>query len=174
LAGTPLLVRAFVSNTPTAKRRIAMKKTFAKVLTLTLLSVGLMSTARPSEAQTFLGNFCWKLDPFVDTLRISLISYPNGMYGAFVRWRAGTAYQFQGSGLLSPDSSTPGDFLLASSSAGTTANFSCDFQGKLGAATWSFQCPSTGFTNTGTLTFLAACPADAGPQEEGPTAMSPN
>jgi hypothetical protein len=150
-----------------------VRKNIARVLTLTLVSVGLLSAARPSEAQTFLGNYCFKLDPYVDTLRISLIAYPNSMYGVFVRWRA-SSYQFQGSGLLSPDSTTAGDWRLAFSSAGNTSNFSCDFQALLVGATWQFQCPSTGFTNSGTFTYLATCPAGASPQEDGPTAMPTN
>jgi hypothetical protein len=147
-----------------------MIKTLVKVVTLTALCVGLMATPKPVHAQTFLGNVCWQLDPFIDTLKVSLTSYPTGMYGAFVRWRASTTYQFAGAGELSPDNSVAGDYLLAFSASGNTANFSCDFQAHLVGATWSFQCPSTGFTNSGTLT-LVACPADAAPQEAGPTAM---
>jgi hypothetical protein len=150
-----------------------VKKTVAAVLKLTLLCVALTSAARPSEAQTFIGNYCWKLDPYADTLRISLIAYPNDMYGAFVRWRT-ASYQFQGSGLLSPDTTVPGDWRLSFWSAGNTANFACDFQALLLAGTWEFKCPSTGFTNSGTFTYLTPCPATAAPQEEGATAMSPN
>lgn len=151
-----------------------MRKNIARVSTLALVCVGLLSTARPSEAQTFVGNLCWKLDPYPDTLRISLIAYPNSIYGAFARWRTST-YQFQGSGVLSPDPTTGGDWRLTFSSAGNTPNFSCDFQALLGAATWQFQCPSTGFTNSGTFTYLATCPAGASPQqEEGETAMPAN
>jgi len=150
-----------------------VKKNVARVLNLTLLCSGLMSAAQPSEAQTFIGNYCWKLDPYPDTLRISLIAYPNSMYGAFVRWRT-SSYQFQGSGLLSPDTTTAGDWRLTFWSAGNTGNFACDFQALLGAGTWQFQCPSTGFSNSGTFTYLSTCPATAAPEEEGPTAMSPN
>jgi hypothetical protein len=150
-----------------------VRKNIARLLTLALVCVGLLSTARPSEAQSFLGNYCFKLDPYTDTLRISLIAYPNNMYGAFVRWRTST-YQFQGSGLLSPDPTAGGDWRLSFSSAGNTSNFSCDFQALLGGATWQFQCPSTGFTNSGTFTYLATCPTGASPQEEGETAMPSN
>ena len=89
-----------------------------------------------------------------------------------VRWRAGSTYQFQGAGVLSADSSNPGDLLLAFNSSGTTVNFTCNFQGKLTSGlngTWEFQCPSTGFTNSGTFTFIS-CPAGA-LREDGPTAM---
>lgn len=146
-----------------------MTKNVARALTLSFLGVGLMGAARPSEAQTL----CFKLDPFPDTLRVTLVAHPNSMYGAFVRWRT-TSYQFQGSGLLSPDSTSAGDWKLTFWSAGNTANFACDFQGMIVAKTWQFQCPSTGFANSGTLTYLPTCPATADPQEDGPTAMSPN
>mgnify|MGYP003332966408 CR=1 FL=1 len=58
--------------------------------------------------------------------------------------------------------------------SGNTANFACDFQALLVAGTWQFKCPSTGFSNSGTFTYLTPCPGTAAPEEEGPTAMSPN
>jgi hypothetical protein len=146
-----------------------VRRHVARMLTLTLLCVGLMSAARSSEAQTV----CFKLDPYPDTLRIRLVAYPDSMYGAFVRWRT-TSYQFQGTGLLSPDTTTTGDWRLTFWSAGNTGNFACDFQALIAAKTWQFQCPSTGFSNSGTFTYLPTCPSTAAPQDEGPTAMSPN
>ncbi|HEY2942280.1 MAG TPA: hypothetical protein VGN09_07595 [Vicinamibacteria bacterium] len=151
-----------------------MSRKKARVLTVVLLGIALLGVAQPSHAQTFLGTFCWKLDPFVDTLRIPITSYPGGIFETLVRWRAGTSYQFQGAGVLSPDTSSTG-LLLAFSSAGTTPNFACDFQGHMTSGlngTWEFKCNSTGFTNSGTLTFLSTCPAGSAPEaSEGRTAM---
>jgi hypothetical protein len=141
----------------------------ARVLTVVLIGIALLGIAPPSDAQTYIGSFCWQLDPFIDTLRIPLTVYPSGIYGAQVRWRAGTLYQFQGTGVLSPDTSTTG-YLLAFHSAGTTPNFACDFQGHLTSGlngTFEFKCPLTGFTNSGTLTYLPTCPATAAPAVKG-------
>jgi hypothetical protein len=141
----------------------------ARVLKVVLIGSGLLGIAQQSQAQTYIGTYCWKLDPFSDTLRVPLTVYPGAIYGAQVRWRAGTTYQFQGAGVLSPDTSTSG-YLLAFQAAGTTSNFSCDFQGHLTSGlngTWEFKCPLTGFTNSGTLTYTPTCPAGASPAVSG-------
>ncbi len=145
----------------------------AKGLVVALFGFALLGAAAPSDAQTFIGTYCWKLDPFIDTLRVPLTAYPSAIYGAQVRWRAGTLYQFTGAGVLSPDTSTTG-FRLTFNSAGTTANFACDFQGHITSGlsgTWEFKCPLTGFTNSGTLTYTPTCPATSAPAAEGRSAM---
>jgi hypothetical protein len=137
---------------------------------VTLLVIVLVSPAfvPSAQAQSFLGNFCWQLSPFTDTLRVSVTSYPDGIYGLVVRWRpAGNAWQFQGTGAATPDASQPGNIAFAFQAGGNTYNKTCNFKATLNSSTlsgpWDFVCPATGFINSGTLTFLSSCPAAAIP-----------
>lgn len=152
-----------------------MRKGASGLLT-SALAVFLLGSAQPSQAQSFLGNYCWQFDGFSDTLLASVTAYPGANYGITVRWRAAGSYQFVGSGAIAPDPSTPGTYLMGFSSAGTTGNHSCDVQASLDTATLagpvSVQCPSTGFLFAGTLSRVSPCPSDAAPGGEegmGPT-----
>jgi hypothetical protein len=152
-------------------------KLYRSALVTLAICIFLVGFAQPSEAQNFLGNFCWKLDPFPDTLRVAVTSYPDGIYGINVRWRS-SSYQFMGAGAISANPTNGNTLQMAFNSGGNTANLSCNFQADLnpGSLTgpWSFQCPSSGFSNSGTLSRLVPCPSDAEPfgdEDSGPTAM---
>jgi hypothetical protein len=149
-------------------------------LTAVILTAMLPS---PAGAGTELGQFCWKLDPFVDTLRLA-ITQANGdapLFELHGRWRAtatagqqaaggaGPAtYQLLGAGTLTASLTQPNNFDLGFEAVHNTTffggNFSCDFFAVITqfnlSGPWTLQCPgATPFTAKGTLTFVGACPA---------------
>jgi hypothetical protein len=147
-----------------------MSQKKARILIVLLVGVALLGVAQSSHAQAFAGNKCWQLSPFIDTVKMALTTYPTGDNGGPVRWRAGSPalYQLQGAGVLSPDATVPGSALLTFAGAGDTFDFLCTpgtacvctFTGHAvgTGGTWFFNCNS-GFSNSGTLTLLPACPA---------------
>ena len=71
-----------------------------------------------SYALTELGDFCFQLSPFIDTLRLDisesdLSSQPSGPFQLLHgRWRAGGLYQVQVTGHLSETDQQPGRWAL--------------------------------------------------------------
>ena len=138
----------------------------------------------PAGAGQDLGQFCWKLDPFVDTLRLSvtLASGAASLFELHGRWRAiaiagqqaaggaGPAtYQLLGAGTATESLTPPGSIDLGFEAVHNTTffggNFSCNFFAVINnlftlSGSWQLQCPgTTPFTAQGTLTFLNPCPA---------------
>ncbi len=137
----------------------------------------------PAGAAEDLGQFCWRLDPFVDTLRLA-ITQASGAAALFElhgRWRAmatagqqaaraagpGSAtYQLLGAGAATDSLTQPGSFELGFKAVHNTTffggNLSCDLFAVIGftlSGSWSLQCPgTTPFTAQGTLTFQSPCP----------------
>jgi hypothetical protein len=152
----------------------------ASLAVVMLLTAMLPSSAR---AGTELGQFCWKLDPFVDTLRLAITQSAGAapIFELHVRWRAtattgqqaaggaGPArYQLLGAGTITDSLTQPSNFDLGFEAVHNTTffggNFSCDFFAVLSqfnlSGSWNLQCPGpTPFTAKGTLTFLGTCPA---------------
>jgi hypothetical protein len=151
-------------------------------LAVVVLLTSMLSS--PAGAGQELGQFCWKLDPFVDTLRL-VITQSTGAASLFElhgRWRAtatagqqaaggaGPAtYQLLGAGTLTDSHTQPGSIDLGFEAVHNTTffggNFSCDLFAVINnlftlSGSWQLQCPgTTPFTAQGTLTFLNPCPA---------------
>jgi hypothetical protein len=138
----------------------------------------------PAGAGQDLGQFCWKLDPFVDTLRLT-ITQATGAAALFElhgRWRAtatagqqaaggaGPAtYQLLGAGTATESRTQPSSIDLRFEAGHNTTffggNFSCSFFAVINnvftlSGSWNLQCPgTTTFEAEGTLTFQSPCPA---------------
>ncbi|HYB41303.1 MAG TPA: hypothetical protein VEL75_06000, partial [Candidatus Methylomirabilis sp.] len=135
--------------------------TLRTMLVLTAAVVALLALSAPAGAQTFVGNFCWRLDPFTDTLQAAVTEFPNNIFALAVRWRGvfvpgtlGTAfnglngapnYQFQGSGSASPDLADGSNFDIAfgfGGNNGMPGDRACTFSGLIGvvgmSGVWSF------------------------------------
>ena len=150
-----------------------------------VVPLALLAMSSPAPAQTFIGNVCWALDPFTDTIRVAVTEHPDGIFGLNVRWRgvfmpgntfgtvlaglSGTPdYQLQGTGTASVDLGDPGSVVLSVAALGNSASLppakeNCTLNGAISTGTlngtWSVLCPAAGFFRTGTLTFLNSCPA---------------
>jgi hypothetical protein len=140
----------------------------------------------PVGAAQELGQFCWRLDPFVDTLRLAITQATGApaLFELHGRWRATATAGQQAAGSVSPGPATyqllgagtatdsltqPSSIELGFEAAHNTAffggNFSCNLFAVINnlftlSGSWSLQCPgTTPFTAQGTLTFLSPCPA---------------
>jgi hypothetical protein len=138
----------------------------------------------PAGAGQDLGQFCWRLDPFVDTLRLSVTqaSGAAALFELHARWRAtatagqqaaggaGPAmYQLLGAGTATDSLAQPGSIELGLKAVHNTTffggNLNCDLFAVINnlftlSGAWTLQCPgTTPFTAQGTLTFLISCPA---------------
>jgi hypothetical protein len=138
----------------------------------------------PAGAGQDLGQFCWKLDPFVDTLRLT-VTQATGAAALFElhgRWRAtaiagqqaaggdGPAtYQLLGAGTatesLTPQGSIDLGFEAVHHTTFFGGNFSCNLFAVINnvftlSGSWTLQCPGpTTFEAEGTLTSQNPCPA---------------
>jgi hypothetical protein len=161
-------------------RRSKVTRGMVVLAVVVILTAMLPSSAR---AGTELGQFCWKLDPFVDILRLAITQSAGAapIFELHVRWRAtattgqqaaggaGPArYQLLGAGTITDSLTQPSNFDLGFEAVHNTTffggNFSCDFFAVLSqfnlSGSWNLQCPGpTPFTAKGTLTFLGTCPA---------------
>ena len=138
----------------------------------------------PAGAWQDLGQFCWTLDPFVDTLRLAITQATGAaaLFDLHGRWRAiasagqqaaggaGPAtYQLLGAGTATDSLTQPGGIDLRFEAAHNTTFFGGNFSGNFFAVinnvftlsgSWNLQCPgTTPFTAQGTLTFQSPCPA---------------
>ena len=138
----------------------------------------------PAGAGQDLGQFCWKLDPFVDTLRLSVTPATGAatLFELHGRWRA-TAIagqqaaggagpapnQLLGAGTATDSLTQPGSIDLGFEAVHNTTffggNFSCNFFAVINnlftlSGSWNLQCPgTTPFEAEGTLTLQSPCPA---------------
>jgi hypothetical protein len=138
----------------------------------------------PARAGVDLGQFCWRLDPFVDTLRLSITAAIGAapLFELHGRVRATAtagqqaaggvgpaAYQLLGAGTATDSLTQPGSIDLGLEAVHNTTFFggnpSCNFFAVINnqftlSGSWTLQCPGTTlFTAQGTLTFLIPCPA---------------
>jgi hypothetical protein len=175
-----LNIRRTVGTAGWHRRRVHMARGIMVLAVVVSLTAMLPS---PSGAGQELGQFCWRLDPFVDTLRLAITLATGDAFIAelHVRWRAQAAagaqavggagpatYQLLGAGTLSDSLAQPGNLELGFEAVHNTTffggNLSCTFFAVMSPFTlngsWSLQCPGpTPFTRTGTLAFLSPCPA---------------
>jgi hypothetical protein len=141
----------------------------------------------PAGAQELpLGQQCWTLDPFVDTLRLSISQPPipptldaslfalNGRWLAFAtagQQAAGGAgpasYQLLGAGTSSTSIMLPNSielgFLAVHNTTFFGGNAGCNFFAVIDNLSfngnWNVECPGpTPFAAQGTLTFVSPCP----------------
>jgi len=151
-----------------------MIRKVSKVL-CALMILGAVMVMAPAKARAAfdLGQFCWRLSPFVDVIRISweqMAPNSQGLYALTMRWRASTAYQVLGSGAGSFDPSNGNSFAIGLTGA---QNKNTAFNGNKTVSlfallnpitlsgSWLLQAPSASgavFNNSGTLTFLPSCP----------------
>jgi hypothetical protein len=160
-------------------RRSKVTRGMVVLAVVVILTAMLPSSAR---AGTELGQFCWKLDPFVDTLRLAITQATGAapIFELHGRWRATAAagqqaaggagpatYQLLGAGTITDSLTQPNNFDLGFEAVHNTTffggNFSCDLFAVLSvfnlSGPWTLQCPGpTPFTAKGTLTFLIPCP----------------
>ena len=137
----------------------------------------------PVGAGQDLGQFCWKLDPFVDTLRltVTLATGDAALFELHGRWRAiatagqqaaggaGPAtYQLLGAGTATESLTQPISIDLGFEAVHNTTFFggnrSCNFFAVINnlftlSGSWTLQCPgTTPFMTQGTFTLLSPCP----------------
>jgi hypothetical protein len=159
-----------------------------------LIAQGIMSLAavvlltgmlpNPARAGVDLGQFCWRLDPFVDTLRLSITAAIGAapLFELHGRVRATAtagqqaaggvgpaAYQLLGAGTATDSLTQPGSIDLGLEAVHNTTFFGgnpgCNFFAVINnqftlSGSWRLQCPGpTPFMAQGTLTFLIQCPA---------------
>lgn len=138
----------------------------------------------PAGAAQELGQFCWRLEPFVDTLRVAVTQATGtpALFELHGRWRATAAqgeqavggagpatYQLLGAGTATDSLTQPASIELGFEAVHNTAffggNFSCNLVALINnlftlSGSWNLQCPGpTPFTAQGTFTFLSPCPA---------------
>jgi len=154
------------------------KGSFAFAVVVTLMAFA----PAKSYAETELGESCWQLSPFIDTVRVVLIQADSetivfrSLYG---RWAAGSFYSIAVNGSMVTDDVESGiDFQFSGANFADPFNFGFQFHAKIGNdtdrnGTWSLR-RNDGFTNNGTFTYLPdGCPGGAGPVKTGPTANDP-
>jgi hypothetical protein len=162
-------------------RRAQMARGLIGLAVAVILTAMLPSSARAAQD---LGQFCWKLDPFVDTLRVDITQGTGAaaLFELHVRWRAtatagqqaaggaGPAtYQLLGAGAATDSLTQANSIDLGFEAVHNTAFFggnrSCNFFAVINnvftlSGPWTLQCPgTTPFTAQGTLTFVIPCPA---------------
>jgi hypothetical protein len=172
--------RSTVGTQRRQQRRALIARGIMSLAAVVLLTGMLPSLAGAGQD---LGQFCWRLDPFVDTLRLS-VTQADGAAALFelhARWRATAAageqaaggagpatYQLLGAGTASNSLTQPGSIDLALDAVHNTTFFggnrSCGFFAVINnlftlSGSWTLQCPgTTPFTTQGTFTFLSPCP----------------
>lgn len=152
--------------------------------TKVLVGIGLIAAlAVPVAASEDLGQFCWKLSPYVDVLQLSVTqsSGPGAIFeihglvkanataGQNAAGGAGpAAYQMLGAGTAASTIGQANSIDAALQASHNTTffggNVGCNFYGVINAfflgGTWKLECPgTTPYKANGTLTFLGACPA---------------
>jgi hypothetical protein len=155
-----------------------------RVMSLAVVVILAAMLPNPARAGVDLGQFCWRLDPFVDTLRLSITAAIGAapLFDLHGRVRATAtagqqaaggvgpaAYQLLGAGTATDSLTQPGSIDLGLEVVHNTTFFggnpSCNFFAVINnqftlSGSWTLQCPgTTPFTAQGTLTFLIPCPA---------------
>ena len=172
-----------------------MKATMGKALRvfltflLAVLPVGGLSLADPDrvKAETEQGDSCWGFSLFTDVIRVTVVSAdlaPDTFNALHGRWKSNAglaAYQFEVSGHMSQDLTSPGGTNLAFGISGSqgTASFgndqNCSISASLDPVTlngsYRVACsPGPGaapFTATAGTMVSIACPDGASPQRPG-------
>jgi hypothetical protein len=154
------------------------------VMSLAVVVILTAMLPNPARAGIDLGQFCWRLDPFIDTLRLSITAAIGAapLFELHGRVRATAtagqqaaggvgpaAYQLLGAGTATDSLTQPGSSDLGLEAVHNTTFFGGNRGCNLYAAinplslngTWTLQCPGpTLFTTQGTLTFVLPCPGN--------------
>jgi hypothetical protein len=150
-----------------------------KILTaiLVLGVVAMVAGGGTAYAGTLLGELCWQMNPFIDTIRLALDSDGPIQLPVHGRWRAGSLYSIAISGTIAVDPVHGGldlSFTGADYSDPAFSN-SWDFHAKLAGSgpnplngPWFFR-RDDGFTNSGALALLPNCQGTT-EDSTGPTA----
>jgi hypothetical protein len=144
-----------------------------------LAMVVILTAMLPSSAAAQqLGDFCWTLNPFVDTIRLSITQAGGQILQLNGRWLAkggnaaggaGGTYQLLGSGTATVSVTLPNSFEAGFQAAHNTTFFGgnqgCNLFAVIDNLTlngsWTLQCPGpTPFRAQGTLTFVSTCPGN--------------
>lgn len=131
------------------------------------LAVVVIFLAPVSANAGFLGEYCWKLDPFSDVIKVSVEQ--NGKhYDIHGIWKASVMAAVDGSAVVVGD-----DIELHYTSTDLIdTGWSWHFHAKMGPTlngTWAFE-RNDSFTNSGTFTSIS-CPTSL-PETTGPDANS--
>lgn len=138
------------------------------LVAVVLVGALMLFTAAPARAGNFIGEFCWGLSPFIDTLKLS-VSSGGKQYEAHGSWAAAGAYEMAavGSAFIRGD----GKIEFGIDAVNYWATMFADahsvvLRAVLSASTlsgpWTLSGVDKVFTNSGTLT-PKACPS--GPTE---------
>jgi hypothetical protein len=160
-------------------RHVHMARAMIGLAVVVILTAMLPGSAGAQEGPTFLGQHCWALNPFIDTLRMSVTQAPGegDLFELNIRWRAmggnaaggaGATYQLLGTGTGTTSITDPNSIEFAFGAVQNTPAFggnpSCDFFAVISIftlnGTWATLCTggTTPFTTQGTLTFASPCP----------------
>ena len=158
-------------------RRAPMARGMMGLAVVVILTAMLPSPAGAQSDQ--LGQFCWTLNPFVDTLLLEITQgaqvfelhgrwLANASAGQQAAGGAGPAiYQLLGAGTATTSVTLPnsfeGGFQAVHNTTFFGGNRGCNLYTVIDNLTldgsWTLQCPGpTPFTNQGTLTFVSPCP----------------
>jgi hypothetical protein len=177
-----LSIRRTVGPQAWRLRRAPMARGMMGLAVVVILTALLPS---PAGAGQDLGQFCWKLDPFVDTLRLTVTQGCGAatLFELHGRWRAAATagqqaaggagpatYQLLGAGTATESLTQPGSIDLRFEAGHNTTFFEGKFSCSLFAVidnvfalsgSWNLQCPGpSSFTTQGILTFQSPCPAE--------------
>jgi hypothetical protein len=147
-----------------------LRLSFAIVLVFTFLAtVPAHKSAVAQVDEAFLGEFCWVMEPYIDTIKVRVFK-DGEFYHFYGRWRAAGFYSvaIAGSAAMDPDYGMADFQFLATDYQ--DLGITWWFHAKLGAGfngPWAFE-TTDGFTNSGTLTRLT-CTGDM--VRSGPNAM---
>jgi hypothetical protein len=144
-----------------------MKRTLRNVALIFAALIVIVGSGTSYAAGTdgFIGVFCWKLDPFSDTIKVA-VRDDGGVFQLNGRWNLGSSYTAI-AGSAAADTSGLDFYYTASNLADASLPNSWFFHAKIASptalnGTWTFK-RDDGFVNNGTFTFLAACPPTATP-----------
>lgn len=148
-------------------------KTVSRAMAGAVITLMAFSAPKSHALSEFgLGERCWRLDPFVDTLRIDVSQADDMSVGTFQllfgRWRAGGSYQVQVTGHLSQSSVDPASLAFGIIGTGQwdpTSNDVIALYARLNPVTLSgpwtlvWLQASPPFRNSGTLTPVPCDPS---------------
>jgi hypothetical protein len=149
-------------------------------LAVVVILTAMLSSPAGAQQEAQLGQFCWTLNPFVDTIRLSITqgSSPAAIFELHGRWLANAAagqqaaggagpanYQLLGAGTATDSTTLPNSFEAGFQAVHNTTFFGnnrgCNLYTVIDNMTlngsWSLQCGP--FTNQGNLTHVTPCPA---------------
>lgn len=166
------------------KRKITGAVLVRSLIALVVLVALTAFAPAKTGADTEVGEFCWQLSPFPDTLKLTAVQADSDAESPFWalhgRWRAGGAYEIEVSGHVSNSNAPSGTLAFGLSGSLQQDVFGDNRRGiNLGASLnpvsqsgpFAISSPgSTFFTNTGTLNPIP-CAATMTPSTGSGTAL---